>query len=72
MGDGSIHEATYYSIGGGEIISNFNEYKSSNCDVYPHNNFEEIKKYCKNNQISLFDYIIKHESKDLISHLEKC
>lgn len=57
------------SLGGGAIY--IDEYETDdNKEVYPHHNFEEIKRYISENQISLLDYIKKYDT-DLLDYLKE-
>lgn len=58
------------SLGGGAIsIKEFD--CGDEIEVYAENNFEEIKKYLKDNNISLLEYVYSHEP-DLKEHLLTC
>lgn len=62
-------EIKIISIGGGLIKvdgKNLEEEK----EVYPHNTFEEIKKYCLKNKITLIEYINQFEDKDIKEYIE--
>ena len=58
------------SIGGGTIVVN-DEVIGMKEEVYPHHTLTDIVNYCKQEKISLIDYVQKYEDKDLISYLEK-
>lgn len=58
------------SIGGGDIIFD-NEKIKDEPDIYPHKTFNDIKKYCKENNLSLYDYVKKFEGEDIDIFLEK-
>lgn len=58
-----IGKERYYSIGGGSILRKGDELKEKN-HVYPHKNFQEIKDYCNQNNLTLYEYVYKHEDKD--------
>lgn len=68
--NGKIEELTIYSVGGGLIDVEGVE-DEGYVDIYPHKNFEEVKTYCSNNNISLVDYIYEFENKDILEHMEK-
>lgn len=59
-----IAEWIVYSVGGGNIVINENYDISDNLDVYPHSKFNDISKYCMENNLSLLEYIDKYD-KDL-------
>ncbi len=65
-----IKEYIIYSIGGGLIKVKGQKSKKSE-DVYPHNTFTEIKKYCKDNNLTLIDYIYKYEDKAIHDYIDK-
>lgn len=67
-----IKQETWYgiSLGGGAIsIKEFD--CGDELEVYKENNFTEIKKYIKDNNIDLLTYVYNHEP-DLKQHLLKC
>ena len=59
-----------YSLGGG-AISVDEIHVADEDEVYKENCFEDIKKYLEDNNISLLEYIYKHEP-DLKPHLDLC
>lgn len=59
---------TIVSIGGGTIITQDSETNLGK-DIYPHQHLHEILEYCEKEDISLFDYIIKYEGKDVLDYL---
>ncbi len=62
-------KATYYSIGGGEILKNSLE-KRKKKFIYPFSSFNEIVEYCnKNNITDLKDLVDKYEDKDIDNYL---
>ena len=65
-----IEEVTIYSVGGGLIDVEGVE-DEGYVDCYPHKNFDEVKKYCMSNNITLVDYIKKYDSSDLMDYMEK-
>lgn len=67
--DGTIIEETVYSIGGGSIITpNGNRLDDTTIkDVYPHANLTEILDFCKENNLTLVEYIKKYEGEDIIN-----
>lgn len=66
--DDNCYEEEFISIGGGNIILKGDKLIKE--DVYPFKNFEEIKEYTKNNNISLVDLVYKFENDDIHSYLE--
>ena len=61
-------EETILSIGGGTIVVD-NEVIGMKEDVYPHHTLTDIVNYCKQENISLVDYVQKYEDKDILSYL---
>lgn len=57
------------SLGGGDI--SFNNETPKEKSLYPHKSFDQIRNYCKENKISLIDYIKKYDTDDLFPYLEK-
>jgi len=58
----------YYSIGGGEIRADGDDYLYPN-EIYSHKNFTEIASYCKSKNIRLSDYVFDHEDDDIKVYL---
>lgn len=63
-------EIRVMSIGGGNIEIE-GEAKYVPPVIYPHKSFSEISEYCRKNNISLYDYILKFEDKNILSYLEE-
>lgn len=57
-----------FSIGGGEILVAGETFVDGN-EIYPHNSFEEIKTYCKDNNISLWQYALQYEGESIIDYM---
>jgi len=64
-----IKERTYYSVGGGKIVTDLNNMEGN--EVYDLNSFDSIKKYLIDNKMTLIDYINKKEDKNLDEYLNK-
>ncbi len=60
----------YYSIGGGSILRKGDVFEA-NKHIYPHKTFQEIKDYCKELNLSLHQYVFKHEDDTFINHLKE-
>ncbi|MBQ9658312.1 MAG: L-serine ammonia-lyase, iron-sulfur-dependent, subunit alpha [Clostridia bacterium] len=58
-----IDKMRVYSVGGGTIKIE-GEKESIVPEIYPHKNFEEIKLYCKENNIDLCQYVYEVEGKE--------
>lgn len=68
--NGILIDSVYIvSIGGGLIKINGHE-EINNINIYPHSTFDEIKKYCHINHLSLVDYILKFEDKDILNYMD--
>ena len=67
--DDSFNEEQIISVGGGTIVTN-GQVVGDFPDTYPHQKLMEIVKYCKENDISLVDYVKKFEGEKIISYLE--
>lgn len=59
-----------YSIGGGEIRIE-GQIQNTKPEIYPHNSFKEIKEYCKENNLTLPQYIDKFENPDYKKYLSE-
>lgn len=63
-----IGKVRILSIGGG-LIEIVGEDNPLNDNIYPHNNFTEVLNYCKENNISIQDYVYRFEDKDIKTYL---
>ena len=59
------------SIGGGSIITVSNLLDTKIKEIYPHQYMSEIMKYCIDNDLSLYDYVLKYEDKDIFEYFKK-
>lgn len=66
----TVAEKTFYSIGGGEIRIEGETYDKAK-DLYPHNSFAEIKEFCKQNNLKLWQYVEVFDEPDLFDYLSK-
>ena len=66
--DEIIGEDFVCSVGGGAITFNGETLKESK-DVYPHSNFSEIKEFCVQNNLRLWQYVEIFEEDDLWDYL---
>lgn len=62
-----IREYEVYSVGGGDIV--FKNEETSIPSVYPHTKFKEIKSYCRENNLTLHDYVYKFEGEEIKAFL---
>lgn len=58
-----------YSVGGGTIEIEGEPHIES-ADVYPHQSFEQIKTYCENEGIRLYEYVQRFEDNDIYDFLK--
>ncbi len=63
-----IAEKIYLSIGGGEVLES-HQTKGDIVHIYPHSKLLDIIDYCKENNISLYEYVLKYEHVDILEHL---
>ena len=63
-----IKRKRFFSIGGGEVLSEGEE-KREYPDVYPHNSFTEIAKYCEEKDIRIWQYVEECEGKEIWNYL---
>ena len=69
-GDTEIKKTRYYSIGGGEIITDGEETESHN-EVYGFNSFSEISGYCRDKGIRIWQYVEECEGPEIWEYLEE-
>lgn len=55
-----IETKRYASVGGGKIVDTAEPFLTEPY-VYPHSSFAEIKKYCENNDLRLYEYVDEFE-----------
>ncbi len=58
----------YYSIGGGSVLKQGDKLEDKH-HTYPHKNFKQIREYCENNNIRLYEYVYKHEDENFKDYL---
>lgn len=63
-----VVEKEVQSVGGGRII--FAGEEDHDPMIYPHHTFKAIKKYCRDHNMSLYDYIVMVEGEDINLFLE--
>lgn len=63
-----LDEIYVRSIGGGEVLFGDEEY--SQVIIYPHQSFTEIAAYCREKNMTLYDYILEVEGKEIIEYLK--
>ena len=62
-------KVTILSIGGG-LIKVLNQKNIKEEDTYPHKTFDQIKKYCIENSLTLIEYIYRFEKEDINEYIE--
>jgi len=60
----------FYSIGGGVVRRKGEEAKET-VEIYPHKYFKEIKDYCEEFNMELYDYVYKYEDNDFKNYLSE-
>lgn len=65
-----IDRWTIYSVGGGTIEID-GEKNSDIPDIYPLNKFEDIKLYCRKNNLKLHEYVYNIEGHNIIEYLKE-
>ncbi len=63
-GENEIARLRFMSVGGGQIKIE-GEALTENENLYPHHSFDEIKKYCEENDIRLWQYVERVEGKQI-------
>lgn len=56
----------YFSIGGGEIVL-AGEKPDEQQNVYPHDSFAQIKEFCTQNKMSLWQYAVRFEGESILN-----
>ena len=59
-----------FSIGGGEILV-AGERHVEGAEVYPHNSFQQIKDYCRNNNLHYWQYVTQFEGEDILKFVKE-
>ena len=66
---GIEHLEIILSVGGGTIVTQ-NDLTRRHKDLYPHKHLSEILSYCEKEKISLLDYVLRFEDKDIVDYIE--
>ncbi len=75
-----LEERLYFSIGGGSIVEKMSDFGihdipkervENRKDVYPQKNFQEILEYCIEENITLPQYVEKHEGTEIWEYLRE-
>jgi len=56
-----------YSVGGGAIVDDSG--KNETNDIYPHENMSDILDYCNRKGITLWQYVVEAEGKEILDYL---
>lgn len=65
-GQNEIAREQYFSIGGGEVVLAGEKPDERLC-VYPHDSFAQIKSFCVENNLNLWQYAVKFEGEDILN-----
>ncbi len=65
-GDAESVREQYFSIGGGEIVL-AGEKPDEQQNVYPHDSFAQIKQFCAQNKLSLWQYAVQFEGESILN-----
>lgn len=57
-----------FSIGGGDVLFAGDTFSEGE-DVYPHKTFEEIKRYCAQNNMRLWQYVLQYEGEEIADYI---
>ncbi len=69
LSDDSKHNETIVSIGGGSIVTKDNINSLNSEEIYSEKTLGEILNHCDKEGISLVDFILKHEDKDILNYM---
>lgn len=62
-----LSEWMAYSVGGGAIVDDSGQHETG--DIYPHENMTEILRYCNRKGITLWQYVVEVEGKEILDYL---
>jgi L-serine dehydratase len=71
LNNDEVIKETILSIGGGSIVTTDNRASDVKTDVYKEKNLTEILKFCSENKLSLYQYVIKNEGIELLDYLKE-
>ena len=69
-GGEEIARTRYYSVGGGEILEEGEQYTKHD-EVYPLNSYTEIARYCREKEIRLWQYVEECEGEEIWEYLSE-
>ncbi len=58
-----IDRERFYSVGGGSILKKGEHIEEKKC-VYPHKTFSQIKEFCEQQKLHLYEYVYMYENDD--------
>lgn len=67
--DTILGSLTFISVGGGDVVIEGDKLKEE-LDIYPVTTLDDTKKYLKENNLTLLDYIIKYEGEDIKNYIK--
>jgi len=73
QGDEELHRETYYSIGGGKVVSEIDTAEKKSTSVYPQylTKMDHILSYCNKEGFQLWEFAVKYESHEIFSYIEE-
>ena len=69
-GGEEIARTRYYSVGGGEILADGEQFAEHD-EVYPLNSYTEISRYCREKEIRLWQYVEECEREEIWEYLSE-
>ena len=69
-GGEEIARTRYYSVGGGEILEEGEQFAEHD-EVYPLNSYTEISRYCREKEIRLWQYVEECEGEEIWEYLSE-
>ena len=69
-GGEEIARIRYYSVGGGEILADGEQFAEHD-EVYPLNSYTEISRYCREKEIRLWQYVEECEGEEIWEYLSE-
>jgi L-serine dehydratase len=69
-GGEEIARTRYYSVGGGEILADGEQFAEHD-EVYPLNSYTEISRYCREKEIRLWQYVEECEGEEIWEYLSE-